>query len=64
MDLENVKQNSSGHYFGKCIHCGCNFIGEKRDFTCDDCKTVQTTMDDYVDEYGKRWIVGLDLARD
>jgi len=38
MNWENVKQNSSGNYFGKCIHCGCRFIGEKRDFSCDDYK--------------------------
>ena len=47
MMWENVKQNKSGNYFGKCITCGCDFIGEKRDVSCDDCKTVQLSIDDY-----------------
>jgi len=34
----DIKHNKSGNYIGRCISCGYAFIGEKRDFSCDECK--------------------------
>jgi hypothetical protein len=34
----DIKHNASGNYVGRCINCGDPFIGEKRDFSCDEYK--------------------------